>query len=249
VAAGVYDDPVATEFWDQIYSDREVAIAAVGAPVMQAALAHFGDVRGKRLLDLGCGAGEFALAFAALGADAVALDLSEVAVAKLQAFADERGVPNLRALQGSAMAIDQHGPFDLVFGSFILHHLEPFPAFANALQAALAPGGKAFFHENNAGVGAPAIWFRQHLAGKWWFPKHGDADEFPLTPGEVGELRKRFVVAQSYPELALFRLVSHYVLRNKLIPSAFAWLDETLYHVPAVRGFSYYQDLGLTKPI
>lgn len=239
---------MATEFWDQVYNDREVAIAPAGSPVMQAALAHFGDVRGKRLLDLGCGAGEYALAWAALGAEVVALDLSEVAVAKLQAFADARGVPNLRAVQGSAMAIDQHGPFDLVFGAFILHHLEPFAAFADALQRALAPGGKAFFHENNAGVGAPAIWFRQHLAGRWWFPKFGDDDEFPLTPGEVGELRKRFAVDQTFPELALFRLVSLYALRNKLLPGAFAWLDRTLYHVPAVRRFSYYQDLGLTKP-
>lgn len=240
-------NPVASEFWNQVYSDRDIAIAPAGSPVMQAALAHFGDVRGKQLLDLGCGAGEYALAFAALGAEVTALDLSEVAVAKLQDFASTRGIPNLRAVAGSALAIGDHGPFDLVFGAFILHHIEPFPAFVCALDAAMGLDAKAFFHENNAGIGAPAIWFRQHLAGHFWFPKHGDEDEFPLTPGEVGELRKCFGVEQSFPELALFRLVSHYVLRNKLAPSVFHWLDETLYHVPAVRRYSYYQNLGLTK--
>lgn len=238
---------MATEFWNQLYADKDVAIASADAPVMRAALAHFGDVRGKRVLDLGCGAGEYALAFAALGAEVVALDMSEVAIEKLRGFAQRHGLANLTAVAGSAMDLAAHGPFDLVFGALILHHLEPFAAFADALAGVLAPGGKAFFHENNAGVGGPAIWFRQHLAGKLWFPKHGDADEFPLTAGEVRELRRRFRVDQAFPELALFRLVSYYVFRNRVLPGAFAWLDGTLYRVPALRPCSYYQYLALTR--
>ena len=98
------------------------------------------------------------------------------------------------------------------------------------------------------GVGAPAIWFRQHLAGRLWFPKHGDADEFPLTRAEVAELRRRFDVDITYPELALFRLASYYVFKNRVLPGTFTWLDQALYRVPAMRPFSYYQYLYLTRP-
>ncbi len=238
---------MATEFWNQVYADRDVAIASADAPVMRAALAHFGDLRGKRVLDLGCGAGEYALAFAAQGADVVALDASEVAIEKLAGFAARHGVTNLTAVAGSALDLARHGPFDFVFGALILHHLEPFAAFADALAEALPAGSRAFFHENNAGIGGLAIWFREHLAGRLWFPKHGDADEFPLTEREVDELRRRFQVAVEFPELALFRLASYYLFKNRLAPGAFGWLDETLYHVPALRRFSYYQYLYLTR--
>jgi hypothetical protein len=47
------------------------------------------------------------------------------------------------------------------------------------------------------------IWFRQNIVGKLWVPKHGDSEEFPLTPSEVDEIRKYFEVEIVYPELLL----------------------------------------------
>ena len=241
-------EPQTTEFWNNLYRNREIQISSPDLPVAKAALAHFGDMAGKRILDLGCGAGDYALLFASLGAEVVAVDISEVSILKLKDFCEDHGITNLTPVLAPADDIDSLGPFDLVFGQLILHHLEPFGAFVRQLHAALKPGGKAFFFENSAAIGAPALWFREHLAGKLWFPKYGDQEEFPLTPGEVKTLQAHFAVRVEYPELALFRLISHYVFRYKFVPKLFNWLDATLYHVAWVRRFSYYQYLFLTRP-
>lgn len=236
------------EFWNAIYADKAIAPARTEHPVAAAALSHFGDVAGKRLLDLGCGTGEFAIMFAALGAEVVAIDRSETSVSKLQAFAEAHGLANLSARCLDARDLPALGEFDLVFGTLILHHIEPFDAFASELTAAMRPGGKGFFHENNAAIGAPALWFREHLAGKLWFPKYGDADEFPLMPREVAALRRGLNVEITYPELAFFRLISQYVFRNKVLPRLHAWLDAELYRFDWCRKFSYFQYLFLSRP-
>ena len=130
-----------------------------------------------------------------------------------------------------------------VFGSMILHHLEPFAEFAARLRRAMPPQAKAFFWENNA-RSRLLIWFRNHVIGKLWIPKHGDPDEHPLTPCEVDELRKRFELDVEYPELALFRMIPLYLLRGRCMPP-FAWLDRVCYRLPAIRRYSYRQYLLL----
>jgi len=59
-------------------------------------------------------------------------------------------------------------------------------------------GGRAFFYENSA-MSSLLVWFRQHVVGRWWVPKCGDEEEFPLTPGEVDMLRRAFAVRVAYP--------------------------------------------------
>jgi SAM-dependent methyltransferase len=236
-----------TEFWNELYQSREIQIAHPDHPVAKAALAHFGDIRGKRILDIGCGAGEFALLFASLGAEVVAVDLSPVCIEKLQGFCASRGIGGVKAIVASAHDIGEMGAFDFAFGTLVLHHIEPFGSFADLLKQALVPGGKAFFFENNAAIGPLALWFREHLAGKFWFPKYGDKDEFPLTPAEVKQLGNRFELAVHYPELAYFRLVSHYIFRYKVFPKLFNFLDDTFYRVAWFRKYSYYQYLFLTR--
>ncbi|MEB3223597.1 MAG: class I SAM-dependent methyltransferase [Candidatus Sericytochromatia bacterium] len=230
-------------FWDARYEGKAIAAAAPDDPVLRAALAHFGDVRGLHVCDLGSGTGEFALAFLRAGARVTAIDQSEAATRRLSEIAAREGLEGLRVVHGDACRLGDWGPYDRVFGALILHHLEPFPTVVEALTRALAPGGKAFFHENNAGIGAPALWFRQHLAGRLWFPKHGDAQEHPLTPAELRLLRTALEVRVAFPELALFRLVSHYVFRDRCVPALFRWLDEVGYAWPPLRRYSYFQYL------
>ena len=89
----------------------------------------------------------------------------------------------------------------------ILHHIEPFEKFSKDLKEIIYPNGKGFFWENNA-RSKTMIWFRQNLVGKFWIPKYGDADEFPLTLAEVNELQKYFHVEIEYPELVFFRKIA-----------------------------------------
>ncbi|MEB3196093.1 MAG: methyltransferase domain-containing protein [Candidatus Sericytochromatia bacterium] len=231
--------------WNEVYAHKPLGPHPVDHPVLVAALEHFGDVRGLRVCDLGSGTGEYALAFLRAGAKVTAIDYSQEATARLRAHALQAGLEDLTVICGDALRLAEFGPFDCVFGAMILHHLEPFEQAVVALQQALTPDGRAFFHENNAGVGRFALAFRRYLTGRLWFPKYGDDQEFPLTSDEVAKLSGAFHVRVVYPELALFRLVSHYVFRERFAPGLFAWLDRTLYRWPAWRRFSYLQYLYL----
>jgi 2-polyprenyl-3-methyl-5-hydroxy-6-metoxy-1,4-benzoquinol methylase len=240
----------ATEFWDNIFAQGDqggysrVEPSDPRNPLLLRAYQHFGDVRGRRLVDLGCGRGDCSLYFASLGADVISVDLSAVAVRNLQAYCSAHGVKNVRAVQLPALELQSLGSVDLVFGSMILHHIEPFARFAAVLRAVLPPDGKAFFWENNA-RSALLIWFREHVVGRLWVPKHGDPDEFPLTPEEVDQLRERFTVEVEYPDLVLFRMISRYLLRGHCM-RPFEGLDHYFYRFAALRQYSYQQYLCLS---
>ncbi len=240
----------ATEFWDGVFAHggasdySRVEMPNLDDAILTSALGHFGDVRGKTLIDLGCGRGATSLFFAHHGARVIALDTSAQAIGNLTAYCEANRVTNIEPRVLSALEIARVGAADCVFGSMILHHIEPFAVFAAGLRQALRPGGKAFFWENNARSQA-MIWCRQNVIGKLWIPKHGDADEFPLMPSEVDELRRYFDVAVEYPELLLFRMIPRYLFRGRAM-GPFAALDRLFYRVPAVRQYSYRQILRLT---
>jgi SAM-dependent methyltransferase len=115
------------------------------------------------------------------------------------------------------MEIEEIGQFDYVFGSLILHHLEPFREFAAVLRRTLKPEGKAFFYENN-GASDFLMWVRDNLVGHFGIPKWGDKDESPLAPHEIELLREYFSVSVSYPEMKFFQLAATYLFRGRLGP-------------------------------
>ncbi|MDQ3388099.1 MAG: class I SAM-dependent methyltransferase [Gemmatimonadota bacterium] len=213
-------------------------------PGLNAALAHFGDVRGKTVLDVGCGNGGTSLFFAREGANVIATDISQAAIDNLKAFCDEHGIPDVTPVRIPAQEISSLGPVDFVFGSMILHHIEPFQEFAATLRGLLPAGGRAFFFENNA-RSELMIWFRENVVGRYGIPKFGDDEEFPLTPAEVGMLRRHFQVEQVYPTLHFFQMIPQYLLRGKL-EAPFLALDRFFYRFPRVRQYSYRQFVYLS---
>lgn len=240
----------AAEFWDHIFepgdsdADSRVEMPDAADPVLLRAHEHFGDLSGRTLVDVGCGRGATSLFFASKGATVISVDLSSVAIRNLSDYCSRQGIENIRPVQLSALELQRVGTADFVFGRLILHHLEPFDRFVAALRAVVRPNGKAFFWENNA-RSSLLIWFRQNVVGKLWVPKYGDPDEFPLTPAEVDLLRERFAVQVEIPELVLFRLISLYLLRNRL-QAPFAWADRVGYRFHWLRQFSYHQYLLLS---
>lgn len=212
--------------------------------MLNAALNYFGEVKGKRVLDLGCGNGASSLFFAQRGAEVVSVDLSEAAINNLAEFCRIQKIDTITPLQLDARQISTLGTFDFVFGSMILHHIEPFNEFAEALSGSLDADRKAFFYENSA-ISKLLIWFRENLVGRLWVPKYGDPDEFPLTPGEVNELRKHFEVQVEVPELVFFRLLSSYLLRGHL-SKPLEMLDAWCFRFRELRKRSYYQYIFLS---
>lgn len=239
------------EFWNKIYLDNEnknyacrIEMPDQDDPVLNRALKHFGDINGKTLIDLGCGSGATSLFFASKGANVISIDISDVAIGKLTDYCIEHEIENILPRKLSAQEISSVGQVDYVFGSMILHHIEPFDEFAKELRRTIAEGGKAFFWENNA-RSRLMIWFRQNIVGRLWVPKYGDDDEFPLTVDEVDQLRRYFSVNCEYPELVFFRLISAYLLRDRF-GQPFEILDSYFYKFASLRKYSYWQYICLS---
>jgi 2-polyprenyl-3-methyl-5-hydroxy-6-metoxy-1,4-benzoquinol methylase len=233
----------AERFWDSVYSSTPYS-RNLDLDVVEAARNHFGDLRNKAIIDIGCGPGQSSIYFASQGATVTAVDTSAKAIDDLKAICDRSHIQGVRAMCGSALDLQDLGPVDFVYGSMILHHIEPFDQFVIRLRRALKPGGKAFFYENNA-RSRLLMWFRRHVAGVAWVPKHGDPDEFPLTPQEISLLRDQFDVEIRYPELFFFRLISAYLLKGAF-GRLFSELDRFCYRRKWLLSYSYRQYLLLS---
>lgn len=105
-----------------------------------------GNLRGKRVLDFGCGAGENTILLAAKGADVIGMDISPDLVELAKERLRVNGYP------GTAVVESCHGTkfpdesFDVIFGAAILHHLDLRLARAEVLRL-LKRGGLAVFEE------------------------------------------------------------------------------------------------------
>jgi len=239
------------KFWDDIFSKGQegnysrVEMPDIHDPILKRALAHFGHLENKTIIDLGCGRGATSLFFAHCGAhNVISVDLSDVAIKNLKTYCQDNDIDNITPMKLSAQEINKLEKVDFVFGSMILHHIEPFKEFAINLRDAIKPGGKCFFWENNA-QSKIMIWFRQNIVGKLWVPKYGDPDEFPLTQSEVDELKKYFHVEVEFPELLYFRMISSYLFRGHF-RKLFHILDNYFYKYHAFRKYSYRQYLCLS---
>ena len=116
------------------------------APLNQALLAHALPFEGRRILDVGCGAGATSFAFAAALPDAeiTGLDLSGALVTAAQARADGRA--NVRFVTGdaSAWSPEDGATFDLIVSRHgVMFFNDAIPAFAHLRS--FAPRGRLLF--------------------------------------------------------------------------------------------------------
>lgn len=140
------------QFHDQWASTIDVAgikvrdyFEACTAPENKFILRHMGDIRGKKLLDLGCGAGENSVYFAKKGALCVAADYSPGMVEVALQLAAANGV-KIQGRTMNAIALDcPDNTFDFVYAANLLHHLPDPHAAILEMHRVLKPGGKACF--------------------------------------------------------------------------------------------------------
>lgn len=118
-----------------------------------------GDIiAGKKVLEIGCGTGEFTKRIAQTGADITAIDISpdllEIA---------RKTIPNLTVgfrVQNVEKLDFEDGSFDVVIGSSILHHLNLNPALKEVYRV-LKRGGGIVFTEPN--MFNPQIWLERNI--------------------------------------------------------------------------------------
>jgi 2-polyprenyl-3-methyl-5-hydroxy-6-metoxy-1,4-benzoquinol methylase len=96
-----------------------------------------------RALDLGCGAGVFSFRLAELGNQVVGVDGAPNMVASCEARRQERGLQNLRFMQGTLPRIDETGlaGADLVISSSVIEYVEELDETLALFARLLRPGG------------------------------------------------------------------------------------------------------------
>ncbi len=121
--------------FSDIYAEYELNFLETISPLMLESL------KGKLVLDAGCGAGRNSYFMAKAGADVIACDLSEKAVQS--AIRNLEGLPNVAVMQADICDLpnDWQGMFDYIFSIGVLHHLpDPQEGF-NKLVKCLKSGG------------------------------------------------------------------------------------------------------------
>ena len=111
-----------------------------------------GGVRGKQVLDVGCGGGILAEAMARRGAAAVlGIDLAVKPLKVAQLHALEAGVQNIdyREVAVEALAAAQPASFDVVTCMEMLEHVPDPASVVRACAALVKPGGQVFFSTLN----------------------------------------------------------------------------------------------------
>ncbi|MEA9726720.1 class I SAM-dependent methyltransferase [Xanthomonas campestris pv. raphani] len=125
----------------QAYLQSEVHAQGVEFAELRAGLAGH---RNGRLLDLGCGAGHVSFQLAPLMDEVVAYDLSADMLNVVAATAAERGLTQVRTLQGVAERLPfESGSMDVVVSRYSAHHWSDLGQALREVRRVLRPGGIA----------------------------------------------------------------------------------------------------------
>lgn len=195
-----------------------------------------GDLRDKRVLELGCGSGDYTVMLARRGARVWASDISGEALETTRLRARVNGVENrIRLVLANADALPfLDGHFDLVFGFGVLHHID-IATTAPEVRRVLRAGGCALFREP-LGENPLLEWARAHVPYRH---KNRSPNESPLRYRDMLTIGRHFARTDAR-EMYLLSMVA------RAMGTESRWeilwrLDEWLIaHIPALRRLCRY---------
>ena len=140
-------DAIAHRFWDPQGEFRPLHLIN---PVRTAYVAGRCQIKGARVLDIGCGGGLLCEALHDLGAVVTGIDLAPAMLETARLHAAERGVAiEYRSAQAEALAATYPGSFDVVTCMEMLEHVPDPAGIVTAIGSLLRPGGAAFISTLN----------------------------------------------------------------------------------------------------
>ena len=134
--------------YDEVYREGS-APWQIGRPQPALEPVLAGEVRGPKVLDVGCGTGDLAIALARRGFDVTGVDISAVAIDKARAKAAAEGLKIHFEVQDATRLSLPEAPFQTIFDSGLLHSLyrigpEKAQAYLALLPGLAAPGAAVF---------------------------------------------------------------------------------------------------------
>lgn len=113
-------------------------------------IAGIAGLRGKRVVDVGCGGGILAEAMAARGARVTGIDLAEKPLKVAQLHLLESGLEvDYRLMAAEVLALESPHAFDVVTCMELLEHVPDPPATVRACADLARPGAQVFFSTIN----------------------------------------------------------------------------------------------------
>lgn len=205
------------------------------------------NLKGKQVLDIGCGDGHNSIILAKLGARVTGIDISPKSIALAQKRAEINGVNH--SVRFVCAPVEQAeippGSFDIIWGDAILHHvIENLEFVLGRFSLWAKPGALMLFSE-------PVNLNNTLRRLRFMVPVKTDAtpEERPLEPRELGiverylpDLRVRFF--SLFGRLNRFILVGYNYERSpawrRMIANSLACLDYALLSLPVVRNMAGY---------
>jgi SAM-dependent methyltransferase len=157
------DNAAVRRYWDAHIHDLDVSAATPGTRQFfddldqyhfeklhhLPRLVDFDAYRGKKVLDVGCGAGTDLARFARGGADATGVDISASAIdLARENFAQQGLTADLREADGEHLPFAD-GTFDLVYAHGVVQYTSSDRALVEECRRVLRPGGTAVFQVYN----------------------------------------------------------------------------------------------------
>jgi len=223
------------EIGPEVPADEEMWQRDLGRS-LQVAFEWLGDLEGKRVLELGCGPGDYTIMMARRGARVTALDLAPAGLHIARRRAQHNGVDS--AVNVSWAVAEQlpfpAGTFDWVVGFGLLHHAD-LAALGPEVRRVLRPGGRALFREP-LGTNPLLQFAREHLPYR---DKHRSLNEHPLNYTNIARVGCCFR-ATRVREFYLLSMISRAV--GNMLPSSALWVLDELFiqRLPWVRHWCRY---------
>lgn len=195
----VHDERIQTErefhdAWADSEDVEKIDVRAANevctAPEMRYITQRLGNIKGKRLLDVGCGLGEASVYFAILGADVTSSDLSQGMLDATTRLAQTNGV-NVKQHVASAedMQLSPEAKFDIIYAGNLLHHVD-IEQTITRIKPHLAAGG--MFVTWDPLAYNPAINVYRSMATDVRTP-----DEHPLKWSDIKLFHKHFETVET----------------------------------------------------
>lgn len=213
---------------------------------LEYAYSQLGDVRGKTVLDFGCGSGENCPILARRGAQVVAVDISEslisLAMKRLRTHRISSAVHFVVASAHDLPLAD--ASIDVVFGIAILHHLD-LASTSRELSRVLKAGGRAIFQE-------PVRDSRILRRLRALIPYHAaDVSPFerPLTTRELHDFAKPFQITSMRAfSLPFVNIASAFPRLRRTIRQAYRLDRAILRTAPFMKAIAGIRVMQVVKP-
>ncbi len=144
--ARIHDEEELSDHWAEGVDPASIDVihtnTALTSPELRYLHQRIGDIKGKSVLDLGCGLGEVSVYFALQGADVTAVDLSQPMLDVVQQVAKRYKV-KLKTVQASVEELDnlKKHSFDIIYVGNLFHHVN-IPKTLKHVTRVLKPSGQ-----------------------------------------------------------------------------------------------------------